>query len=152
METQNLVISFDYSWFLAKNLAYAECRIMKFHYRNSSNEHVHRIQFREELSGPVRAVFDHANRLNAGPDLSVDKSSSEKSDFCLGLSSFWTCIPLVCSLQGRERRCFPIDCIRVPVLKWGFWVMWNNFLDQNLTLFSPFQDLKCQLDVTRIEK
>ena len=39
METQNLVISFDYSWFLAKNLAYAECRIMKFHYRNSSNEH-----------------------------------------------------------------------------------------------------------------
>ena len=27
METQNLVISFDYSWFLAKNLAYAECRI-----------------------------------------------------------------------------------------------------------------------------
>ena len=34
METQNLVISFDYSWFLAKNLAYAECRIMKFHYRN----------------------------------------------------------------------------------------------------------------------
>ena len=37
METQNLVISFDYSWFLAKNLAYAECRIMKFHYRNSSN-------------------------------------------------------------------------------------------------------------------
>ena len=38
METQNLVISFDYSWFLAKNLAYAECRIMKFHYRNSSSE------------------------------------------------------------------------------------------------------------------
>ena len=37
METQNLVISFDYSWFLAKNLAYAECRIMKFHYRNSSS-------------------------------------------------------------------------------------------------------------------
>ena len=37
METQNLVISFDYSWFLAKNLAYAERRIMKFHYRNSSN-------------------------------------------------------------------------------------------------------------------
>ena len=36
METQNLVISFDYSWFLVKNLAYAECRIMKFHYRNSS--------------------------------------------------------------------------------------------------------------------
>ena len=39
METQNLVISFDYSWFLAKNLAYAECPIMKFHYRNSSNIH-----------------------------------------------------------------------------------------------------------------
>ena len=37
METQNLVISFDYSWFLAKNLAYDECWIMKFHYRNSSN-------------------------------------------------------------------------------------------------------------------
>ena len=37
METQNLVISFDYSWFLAKNLAYAECLILKFHYRNSSN-------------------------------------------------------------------------------------------------------------------
>ena len=37
METQNLVISFDYSWFLAKNLAYAKCCIMKFHYRNSSN-------------------------------------------------------------------------------------------------------------------
>ena len=36
METQNLVISFDYSWFLAKNLAYNKCRIMKFHYRNSS--------------------------------------------------------------------------------------------------------------------
>ena len=36
METQNLVVSFDYSWFLAKNLAYAECRIMKFHYQNSS--------------------------------------------------------------------------------------------------------------------
>ena len=27
---------FDYSWFLAKNLAYAESPIMKFHYRNSS--------------------------------------------------------------------------------------------------------------------
>ena len=39
METQNLVISFDYSWFLAKNLACAECPIMKFHYRNSSNNH-----------------------------------------------------------------------------------------------------------------
>ena len=39
VETQNLVISFDYSWFLAKNLAYAECLIMKFHYRNSSNLH-----------------------------------------------------------------------------------------------------------------
>ena len=37
METQNLIISFDYSWFLAKNLAYAECLIMKFHYRNSSS-------------------------------------------------------------------------------------------------------------------
>ena len=37
METQNLVISFDYSWFLAKNLAYAEYLIMKFHYRNSSS-------------------------------------------------------------------------------------------------------------------
>ena len=37
METQNLVILFDYGWFLAKNLAHAECRIMKFHYRNSSN-------------------------------------------------------------------------------------------------------------------
>ena len=36
METQNLVISFDYSWFLAKNFAYAKCSIMKFHYRNSS--------------------------------------------------------------------------------------------------------------------
>ena len=35
METQNLVISSDYSWFLAKNLAYAY-RIMKFHYWNSS--------------------------------------------------------------------------------------------------------------------
>ena len=32
-----MVISFDYSQFLAKNLAYAaECPIMKFHYRNSS--------------------------------------------------------------------------------------------------------------------
>ena len=39
METQNLVISFDYSWFLAKNLAYAECPIMKFHYRHSSSVH-----------------------------------------------------------------------------------------------------------------
>ena len=37
METQNLVILFDYSWFLAKNIAYAEGWIMKFHYRNSSN-------------------------------------------------------------------------------------------------------------------
>ena len=36
MEAQNLVISFDYSWFLAKNLAYDECPIMKFHHRNSS--------------------------------------------------------------------------------------------------------------------
>ena len=36
METQNLVISFGYCWFLVKNLAYAECWIMKFHYRNSS--------------------------------------------------------------------------------------------------------------------
>ena len=36
IETRNLVISFDCTWFLAKNLAYAECRIMKFHYRNSS--------------------------------------------------------------------------------------------------------------------
>ena len=35
--TQNLVISFDFSWFLAKNLAYAECPIIKFHYRNSSS-------------------------------------------------------------------------------------------------------------------
>ena len=45
METQNLVISFDYSWFLAKNLAYAEGLIMKFHYRNSST--VHSISARE---------------------------------------------------------------------------------------------------------
>ena len=45
METQNLVISFDYSWFLAKNFAYAECRIMKFHYRNSS------------ITGAVRRQF-----------------------------------------------------------------------------------------------
>ena len=37
METQNLVISFDCSWFLTKNLAYVECPIMKFHYQNSSN-------------------------------------------------------------------------------------------------------------------
>ena len=36
METRNLVISFDYSWCLTKNLAYA-CLIMKFHYRNSSS-------------------------------------------------------------------------------------------------------------------
>ena len=36
-QTVNLVISLDYSWFLAKNLAYVECPIMKFHYRNSSN-------------------------------------------------------------------------------------------------------------------
>ena len=35
METQNLEISFDYSWFLAKHLAYAKCPIIKFHYRNS---------------------------------------------------------------------------------------------------------------------
>ena len=41
MGTQNLVISFDYSWFLAKNLAYAECPIMKFHYRNSSSDDDH---------------------------------------------------------------------------------------------------------------
>ena len=34
MDTQNLVISFDYSWFLAKNLAYAEWLILKFHYQN----------------------------------------------------------------------------------------------------------------------
>ena len=39
METQNLEISFDYSWFLAKNFAYAECPIMKFHDRNSSTAH-----------------------------------------------------------------------------------------------------------------
>ena len=38
-ETQNLVISFDYSWFMAKNFAYAECPIMKFHDRNSSTAH-----------------------------------------------------------------------------------------------------------------
>ena len=38
MATQNLVISFDYSLFLAKNLAYAECPIIKFHYRNSSSQ------------------------------------------------------------------------------------------------------------------
>ena len=43
METQNLVISFDYGWFLAKNLAYAECPIMKFHYWNSSIESFHYI-------------------------------------------------------------------------------------------------------------
>ena len=40
METQNLVISFDYSWFLAKNLAYAECPIVKFHYRNSNRNNL----------------------------------------------------------------------------------------------------------------
>ena len=32
------------SWFLAKNLAYAECWIMKFHYRNSSTANVYRVQ------------------------------------------------------------------------------------------------------------
>mgnify|MGYP006975905803 CR=1 FL=1 len=32
---KNLVISFDYSWFLAKNLS-----IMKFHYQNSSTVHI----------------------------------------------------------------------------------------------------------------
>ena len=45
METQNLVISFDYSWFLAKNLAYAECRIMKFHYRNLTTTQAVKIKF-----------------------------------------------------------------------------------------------------------
>ena len=45
METQNLVISFDYSWFLVKNLAYDECWIMKFHYRNSSNVNIIFIDF-----------------------------------------------------------------------------------------------------------
>ena len=33
------------SWFLAKNLAYAGCRIMKFHYWNSSNAHHHSQHF-----------------------------------------------------------------------------------------------------------
>ena len=32
-------IALQPSRFLAKNLAYAECRIMKFHYRNSSTDY-----------------------------------------------------------------------------------------------------------------
>ena len=46
METQNLVISFDYSWYLANNLAYAECPIMIFHYRNSSIEYSLKISYK----------------------------------------------------------------------------------------------------------
>ena len=36
-EYQFMRTVFDYSWFLTKNLSFAECPIMKFHYRNSSN-------------------------------------------------------------------------------------------------------------------
>ena len=56
METQNLVISFDYSWFLAKNLAYAECRIMKFHYQNSSDIYPYSIIKFEENVQPTRLL------------------------------------------------------------------------------------------------
>jgi hypothetical protein len=62
METQNLVISFDYSWFLAKNLAYDECWIMKFHYRNSSNF----------LSVSIRVVRIFTTYFNLGMPKSRD--------------------------------------------------------------------------------
>ena len=57
METQNLVISFDYSWFLAKNLAYAECPIMKFHYRNSSSRQV------DEFGSLLVAIYKFVVRM-----------------------------------------------------------------------------------------
>ena len=73
METQNLVISFDYSWFLAKNLAYAECLIMKFHYRNSSIQQVcesqkfksaHKLEIFSRINKDIRLLIRKNRALN----------------------------------------------------------------------------------------
>ena len=80
METQNLVISFDYSWFLAKNLAYAECPIMKFHYRNSSNIETarHKVQcwsFPLLLSNPDLGSFLYHCRYVVSKSMILDRFS-----------------------------------------------------------------------------
>ena len=54
METQNLVISFDT----------AECRIMKFHYRNSSNTHINL----KKVNIPCNSVTRPA-KVEEGPGL-----------------------------------------------------------------------------------
>ena len=66
METQNLIISFDYGWFLAKNLAYAECSIMKFHYRNSSS--VQKPKFKDK-----EAIWEWKHKLRLIPNVLVLK-------------------------------------------------------------------------------
>ena len=66
METQNLVISFDYGWFLAKNLVYAECIIMKFHNRNSSS--VQKPKFKDK-----EAIWEWKHKLRLIPNVLVLK-------------------------------------------------------------------------------
>ena len=64
---------------MAKNLAYAECRIMKFHYRNSSNR-----------KGPLDWIST-ANALtdaltDAAQPTKLDHLSGEKTRYLLDLN------------------------------------------------------------------
>ena len=67
MGTQNLVISFKCSWFLAKNLAYAECSIMIFHYRNSSTVPIQFIPqivlMLREVKVTTKKLYHHYNKI-----------------------------------------------------------------------------------------
>ena len=80
METQNLVISFDYSWFLAKNLAYAECPIMKFHYRNSSTVDKSKVEISQNFvafsecmnfTWTLESVQDFLIKLDIQPQMEI---------------------------------------------------------------------------------
>ena len=111
METQNLVISFDYSWFLAKNLAYTECRIMKFHYRNSSISHLLELSKGRQLLSGIKVEFDqfgitanNNNKMLWDFSLSCPQRGTQKSAFgFFNLTHFWQC---TISIMSCGLRCW----------------------------------------------
>ena len=109
METQNLVISFDYSWFLAKNLAYAECPIMKFQYWNSSTKNQRYLLLDATRSSYFfwKVSENLSLFLTSGPQEAIMETS------CL---VFWTCLYVFISKYGI---CIPFD---LESWQWNVWI------------------------------
>ena len=131
METQNLVISFDYSWFLAKNLAYAECPIMKFQYWNSSTKNQRYLLLDATRSSYFfwKVSENLSLFLTSGPQEAIMETS------CL---VFWTCLYVFISKYGI---CIPFD---LESWQWNVWispymsVTWPSLVGIGLKLsFTP---------------